>query len=109
MLLKNKFQEANVSPSFKVVVERNLQGIVFERAGQIDKAIAIYEENITAQASTPHTYTRLAILYTKAKRHDDARRILELGIKVMSRLPHVSAEKALANFTKRLEKLNATL
>jgi hypothetical protein len=49
-------------------VDRNLVGIELERAGAVDRAIALYEANVAESFIGSHPYERLRILYTK--RHD---------------------------------------
>jgi hypothetical protein len=56
----------------------NVEGRALEKAGRIDKAIALYEYGVAAGTDTPFTYSRLRILYRKLKRPDDVERIKRL-------------------------------
>lgn len=59
--------------------ERNNKGSLMEKAGKIDEAIKVYEENITAGNHARHSYNRLMILYRKQKRYDDELRVALLA------------------------------
>lgn len=62
--------------------KRNLDGKDAEKAGNIDKAIKLYEQNVKSQADTPHPYKRLAIIYHKQKKYSDEARVLKVAISV---------------------------
>jgi hypothetical protein len=63
------------SRAFSKCVDRNQEGIVAEKAGDLDAAIALYEANVAAHFEGSHPYDRLRIIYTKQKRWDDAIRV----------------------------------
>lgn len=63
-------------------VERNLTGKEFEKNGQVDKAVKLYEENIKERFEGNHPYDRLAIIYKKQGRIDDEIRVLKQAIAV---------------------------
>lgn len=58
-----------------IVVDRNLQGREFEKAGRVDHAIRMYELNVADQVDTPFPYDRLRIIYSKRKQYTEAIRV----------------------------------
>lgn len=64
-----------------IFVERNLKGAELEKAGQIDEAIKLYEQNVTDFVDTPHPYDRLRVIYTKLKQYDNAIRVCQAYVK----------------------------
>lgn len=67
---------------------RNSEGIAFEKAGRIDKAIKVYEENIAAGHHARHSYNRLMIIYRKQKQYDNELRIALLANKIAGEYEH---------------------
>lgn len=62
-------------------VELNNKGIAHEKDGELKKAIACYEKNILPEAYvTLHPYTRLTIIYRKAKEYGEELRVIETGL-----------------------------
>ena len=51
--------------------KRNERAIKYEKAGDVEKAIRLYEQNVSDHADTPHSYRRLVILYKKQGRTAD--------------------------------------
>lgn len=91
---------------------RNLKGIEYEKSGNIEKAIEMYELNVKDNFDGNHPYDRLAILYHKQKKYDDEKRVLEHAIYVFENIVHYSrADRIpkLEKFKARLEKLNNKL
>lgn len=60
---------------FEVMVERNLTGKELERAGAIDRAVALYEANLADGFIGSHPYERLRIIYAKRQDHPNALRV----------------------------------
>lgn len=64
-------------------VNRNLKGKDYEKAGEIQKAIRLYEENIADHFDGSHPYERLRIIYKAIGKTDDVVRVckafLEFG------------------------------
>ena len=58
--------------------ERNERGKEYESLGEIEKAIELYEQNITLGTKTPFPYNRLVVLYNKGKDLSNEIRILKL-------------------------------
>lgn len=62
----------------------NNNGIKYEKSGNIEDAIAVYENNISGDCYPAcHSFDRLMILYRKQKRYDDEIRIIERAIDVL--------------------------
>ena len=59
----------------------NNQGIAFEKEGNIDKAIAVYEKNVAQDSDGTYAYDRLLVIYKKLKRVGDELRICQLAAK----------------------------
>lgn len=94
---------------FSVAVQRNLQGIEYEKQGLVDKAIMLYEENIEDFFEGSHPYQRLAIIYRKQKNYEDERRVLEQAVYVFKNIvskKRADREPKLKYFNDRLKKLN---
>lgn len=81
-----------------VFVKRNIKGEEFEKQGQIEKAIKLYEQNITDFTDTPFPYERLRILYTKQKKYAEAIRACQMYID-MSKALEAAVLKELNNPT----------
>lgn len=61
-------------------VERNLKAIQYEKNGEVEEAIHLYEQNIDEGFAGTHPYERLSRLYQKAGRKEDLIRVLEKAI-----------------------------
>lgn len=91
-------------------VERNLQGKEFEKAGEIEKAIELYEKNVKEKFEGNHPYDRLAIIYRKRKEYQEEIRVLNQAIsifekeKIKSKRQDVNPK--LIKFKERLAKVN---
>jgi tetratricopeptide (TPR) repeat protein len=57
-------------------------GDALERAGRISEAIALYEYGVTQGTRSQGIYRSLVVLYNKAKRYQDGRRLCELAVKL---------------------------
>lgn len=68
------------SAKFEGCVDNNLKGMQFEKDGEIDKAIELYEANVAAGFDGSHPYTRLAVIYRKRKDYDNEIRVLSKAI-----------------------------
>jgi tetratricopeptide (TPR) repeat protein len=67
---------------FSIQVERNMNAKQFEKEGQIDKAIELYEANIDEGFEGNFPYDRLRIIYNKQKKNTDVIRVLEKAVYV---------------------------
>lgn len=89
-------------------VDRNLQGIEYEKSGNVDAAIELYEQNLLEDFEGSHPYWRLAIIYHKRKEYDNERRVLKHAIKVFETkvsLKRADRLKKLKRFRERLSKI----
>lgn len=68
--------ELREEKKFEAQAERNLIGIELEKAGKVDEAIPLYEQNVQENFIGGHPYKRLAIIYRLRKQYDDEIRIL---------------------------------
>jgi hypothetical protein len=79
---------------------RNAKGIGLEKKGKIYEAMAMYELNLDDNYPGLHPYKRLAIIYSKFKNQEDAKRVLNIGIL------NVTSEQHRQELIKRLNKLH---
>lgn len=63
-----------------IMVNRNLQGIKYEKSGSDEEAIQLYEQNIADRFDGTHPYERLRVIYTSKKRYIDAIRVCQACI-----------------------------
>lgn len=78
----NPFSKDFPTPPMEQSVANNLSGIDAEKAGNIDEAIRLYEQNVASGFDGSHPYKRLSIIYRKQKRYDDEIRVLESAVKI---------------------------
>ena len=93
----NPFSGDFPTPPMEQEVKNNLDGIEAEKAGNIEEAIRLYEDNISRNFIGSHPYKRLAIIYRKQKRYDDEIRILRKAVIMFK-------DDKLAYFQDRLQK-----
>lgn len=87
--------------------ERNLKGAEFEKNGNLEKAIELYEENVAESFKGNHPYDRLATIYKNQNDLDNEIRILEKAILVYEEITLVDRLEGLPKlfrFKNRLEK-----
>ena len=87
--------------------ERNLKGSEFEKTGNIEKAIELYEENVKENFKGNHPYDRLATIYKNQLDLDNEIRILEKAIIVFEEITiedRIEGLPKLFRFKNRLEK-----
>jgi tetratricopeptide (TPR) repeat protein len=61
---------------------RNLDGMELEQAGQVEAAIALYEQNVAEGFSGDWPYSRLISVYERRGAYDEAERVLRRAIEV---------------------------
>lgn len=83
--------------------EKNNTGITYEKAGMIDEAIKVYEENIAMGFPASHAFDRLMIIYRRLKRYDDEIRVIYRTMEVYKKEDTMSV--CLNNLNKRLLKV----
>jgi len=87
--------------------ERNLKGAEFEKTGNLEKAIELYEENVKESFKGNHPYDRLATIYKNQNDLDNEIRILEKAIVVYEEITiedRIEGLPKLFRFKNRLEK-----
>ena len=87
--------------------ERNLKGSEFEKTGDFDKAIEVYEENVAESFKGNHPYDRLATIYKNQNDIDNEIRVLEKAIIVFEEITledRLEGLPKLFRFKNRLEK-----
>lgn len=75
-------QHQQKTDALNKTAQLNSEGISFEKAGKIENAIAVYEENIKGGYPATHSFDGLVILYRKLKRYGDEERVLYNALKV---------------------------
>lgn len=91
-------------------VDKNLLGQEFEKAGQIEKAIACYEGCIQNDFDGTFPYDRLAIIYRRLARPADEERVLRRAVATYSTgaaSGQGRSEEKLVKFQARLRKVIA--
>ncbi|WET03893.1 hypothetical protein [Flavobacterium sp. YJ01] len=87
--------------------ERNLKGAEFEKNGNLEKAIELYEENVAESFKGNHPYDRLATIYKNQNNLDNEIRVLEKAILVYEEITiedRLEGLPKLFRFKNRLEK-----
>ena len=87
--------------------ERNLKGSEFEKTGDFEKAIEVYEENVAESFKGNHPYDRLATIYKNQNDIDNEIRVLEKAIIVFEEITledRLEGLPKLFRFKNRLEK-----
>jgi tetratricopeptide (TPR) repeat protein len=62
------------------VEERNNEARQEEQAGNLQRAIKLYEQNIREEYADEYAFERLMIIYRKQKQYKDELRVINLGI-----------------------------
>jgi tetratricopeptide (TPR) repeat protein len=87
--------------------ERNLKGAEFEKTGNLEKAVELYEENVAEGFKGNHPYDRLATIYKNQNDIENEIRILEKAIIVFEEITiedRLEGLPKLFRFKNRLEK-----
>ncbi|WP_337968926.1 hypothetical protein [uncultured Flavobacterium sp.] len=87
--------------------ERNLKGAEFEKTGNLEKAIELYEENVKESFKGNHPYDRLATIYKNENDIENEIRVLEKAIIVYEEITiedRLEGLPKLFRFKNRLEK-----
>ena len=100
----NPFSKDFPTPPMEQAVSNNLSGADAEKAGNIEEAIRLYEQNVADRFDGSHPYKRLAIIYRQQKRYDDEVRVLNVAVDVFSKLKRTDSDTKLQYFKDRLEK-----
>ncbi|RZJ54566.1 MAG: hypothetical protein EOO44_04495 [Flavobacterium sp.] len=87
--------------------ERNLKGAEFEKTGNLEKAIELYEKNVEESFKGNHPYDRLATIYKNQNDIENEIRVLEKAIVVYEEITiedRIEGLPKLFRFKNRLEK-----
>lgn len=87
--------------------ERNLKGAEFEKTGNLEKAVELYEENVAESFKGNHPYDRLATIYKNQNDIENEIRVLEKAIIVFEEITledRLEGLPKLFRFKNRLEK-----
>lgn len=74
---------------------RNNEGIAFEKAGETDRAIEVYEENIANGYPALHAFNRLMVLYRRRRDYANEIRVIKRAVEVFQQENERRAEKAI--------------
>lgn len=75
--------------------ELNNLGISYEKMGDIDAAIQVYEENISLGYPATHSFDRLMILYRKNKEYAKEIKVIKKAISVFTKENKKRARRAI--------------
>ena len=97
-----------------VMVDRNLNGKTLETKGKVDKAIALYEENVLDLFDGNYPYDRLRVIYTKRNQLAEAIRVCKTFTRIVDKLMKEGSERSDLNpkrdkFMSWIEKLEKKL
>lgn len=82
-MVKRKTAMDEKNSMWTLCAERNNQGIRYEKQGNIEEAIKIYEENIKPECyPARHSFDRLLVLYRRRKDYQNEHRVCECAISV---------------------------
>ena len=86
-------------------LERNLAAMEAEQRGEVDRAIALYEQSVAEEFVDSHPYERLAGLYGQRRTYGETIRVLEAYLQLArsGRLPRGAQRSA----DRRLEEIEA--
>lgn len=87
----------------------NNDGIEYEKAGNIDAAIAAYQQNVSSGAVATHSYERLMIIYRKRQEYDKEIDVIEKAIDVFSKENEHRAEIAIMNCPSKATEIKSAL
>jgi hypothetical protein len=95
----------------EIQTRRNLDAMELEAAGHIEKAVALYEQNVAEGFVGDWPYSRLVAVYERARRYDEALRVLARAIEVTRvdrRRPAADRRGVLQNLQGRVRLLKKT-
>lgn len=68
------------SAIIQIMIDRNEEARQLEKSGNIEQAIALFEESVRDQFLGTLPYERLRIIYTRLKRYEDAIRVCQVYV-----------------------------
>ena len=81
----------------QTIAERNKQAKEAEAAEDMEKAIALYEENIKTEVADAFAYERLMVIYRRDKAYKQEQRVIKRGIEVFSKQARELLENNIAS------------
>lgn len=102
--------EEDLLRNYEQAAERNFQAMEAEQRGEVELATSLYEQSVAEEFVEAHPYERLANLYERRGKYEDALRTTEKFITLAKsgRLPkgsQRSADRRLPEFEARAERL----
>lgn len=67
---------------YEEALERNFRGMEAEQRGDVDGAVALYEQSVAGSFVDSHPYERLAGLYEQRREYGEALRVLEAYVQL---------------------------
>lgn len=95
--------------NYEAASERNFRAMEAEQKGDTELAISLYEQSVAEEFVEAHPYERLASLYERRGKHEEALEVTEKFINLaksgkMPRGSQLSADRKLPEFEARAEK-----
>ena len=69
----------------QTIADRNKQAREAEDADDLEKATALYEENIKTEVADAFAYERLMVIYRRQKAYKEEQRVIKRGIEVFKK------------------------
>lgn len=108
-----------VEQNYKTAIERermiaqiaalNNEGIEAEKAGNIEVAIAAYQQNVSNRVVASYSYERLMVIYRRLKDYDKEIEVIEKAIEVFSKENERRAEIAIKDNPSKAAEIKASL
>ena len=95
----------NFNKNINETAKKNSLGIDFEKNGDVESAIKIYEEVISRKYPATHAFDRLMVLYRKKKDIVNEIRIIKIAIDVFTKENNHRAELAIKENNNKREKI----
>ena len=104
--MKSKFDKYQEKQrALELCAELNNKGIELEKAGEIDKAIEVYELNIAGKCyPARHAFNRLLVLYRKNKNYKAEKKVCQKALKLFGKI-----ESEAKKYSERLDKIDKLL
>lgn len=111
---RSRFEEARVrnavsSKLLQDTAARNDKGIAYEKAGRVNEAIDVYEENIADGYPALHAFDRLMKIYRRLKNYENEIRVIERAIEVFSAENESRANRAKTDEPQLADRINLAL
>lgn len=109
---KRRFEEAKNAATDQLLqntAAHNNEGIAYEKAGQEDEAIAIYENNIADGYPAIHAFDRLMKIYRHRKKYRDECRVIRRAIEIFTAENQRRAERAITDEPTRQKEISEAL